>query len=216
MTSTASLLKPMFLPGVEDNPQPSPHLDAINAAKAAGAEHWQIWSLLAFNPEAAEHLARFSHAIMHQPGPISTALRELIAAYTSSLNECEFCMRAHAAVAGHLYEDEGFVWSVLRDPETSQLSAQDKALLGFVKKVTLTPSTITEDDTQQLRTAGWDDAAIYYAITASALFNFYNRWVSSSGVHPVSDETFRRYSRRMAEHGYIRESPVPSASGTGV
>ena len=191
MTSTAKLLKPMFLPGVEDNPKPSPYLDAINAAKSAGAEHWQIWSLLAFNPEAAEHLARFSHVIMHQPGPISPSLRELIAAYTSS-------------VAGHLYEDEEFVWSVLRDPENSQLSAQDKALLRFVKKVTLEPSAITAGDTEQLRTEGWDDAGIFFAITASALFNFYNRWISSSGVHPVSDEAFRRYSQRMAERGYIR------------
>jgi AhpD family alkylhydroperoxidase len=178
MTSSANQLKPMFLLGVEDNPKPSPYLDAINSAKAAGAEHWQIWSLLAFNPEAADHLARFSHTIMHQPGPISPALRELIAAYTSFLNNCEFCMKAHAAVAGHLYEDEEFIWSVLRDPESSKL-----------------------------RATGWDDAAIYYAITATALFNFYNRWISASGVHPVSDETFRLYSRRMADHGYIRESP---------
>lgn len=87
------------------------------------------------------------------------------------------------------------------------MSAQDKALLRFVKKVTLAPSAITEGDTEELRAAGWDDAAIFYAITASALFNFYNRWISSSGVHPVSAETFRRYSRRMAEQGYIRESP---------
>jgi uncharacterized peroxidase-related enzyme len=207
MTSIATQLKPMFLPGVEDNPKPSPYLDAINSATAAGAEHWQIWSLLAFNPEAADHLARFSHAIMHQPSPISHALRELIAAYTSFLNNCEFCMKAHAAVAGHLYEDEEFVWSVLRDPESSKLDTKDKALLRFVKKVTLTPSSIIADDTEKLRATGWDDAAIYYAITAAALFNFYNRWISASGVHPVSDETFRLYSRRMADHGYIRESP---------
>lgn len=35
MTSTPNLLKPMFLPGVEGNPQTSPYLDAINAAKAS-------------------------------------------------------------------------------------------------------------------------------------------------------------------------------------
>ena len=195
----------MFLPGVEDNPQPSPYLDAINSATAQGAEHWQIWSLLAFRPEAAGHLARFSHAIMHEPASISAALRELIAAYTSSLNNCEFCMKAHAAVAGHLYADEEFVWGVLRDPEASELTEKEKSLLRFVKRVTLSASSITGDETEMLRSAGWDDEAIYYAISACALFNFYNRWVSASGVRPVSDETFRRYSARMASHGYIRE-----------
>jgi len=28
-------MEPIFLPGVEDNPQPSPYLDLINAAKIA-------------------------------------------------------------------------------------------------------------------------------------------------------------------------------------
>ncbi len=57
-------------------------------------------------------LVRLSHEIMHEDAPISMALRELIAAYTSSLNRCEFCMKAHAAVAAHLYKDEALVWSV--------------------------------------------------------------------------------------------------------
>ena len=212
MTPPATTLPPMFLPGVEDNPQPSPYLDAINSARAAGAEHWQIWSLLAFRPEAAMHLARFSHAIMHQPAPISAALRELIAAYTSSINKCEFCMKAHAAVAAHLYEDEDFVWRVLRDPETAGLIEKEKALLRFVKQITLNPASIMAADTVAVRSAGWEDDAIYYAITACALFNFYNRWISASGVHPVSEEAFRRYSARMAAHGYIRDEPTAKQS----
>lgn len=199
------VMEPMFLPEVEENPQPSPYRDLIEAAKSNGSEYWQIWNLLAFAPEASKHLARFSHTVMHQPSPLTPALRELIAAYTSSLNQCEFCMKAHAAVAGHLYGDEEFVWSVIHDLENSTLAAKEKALLRFVKKVTLESSSITAEDTAALRSVGWSDAEIYYAILASALFNFYNRIVSSSGVHPVSEEAFRNFSKRMSEKGYVRD-----------
>jgi uncharacterized peroxidase-related enzyme len=195
----------LFLADVEDHPQPSSYADLIAAARASGSEYWGIWSLLAFRPKAAQHLVRFTQEIMHEEAPISVALHELIAAYTSSLNQCEFCMKAHAAVAAHLYGDEDLVASALRNPESAPLPRAEKALLRFIRKVTLTASEVSRKDIAALHAAGWDDTAIYYAIAACALFNFYNRLVSANGVAPVSDETFRRNGARMAEKGYLRE-----------
>ena len=93
---------------------------------------------------------------------------------------------------------------VLRDLETSALSDAEKALLRFVDKVNRESNTITPADMQPLYAAGWDDAAIYYAITVCALFNFYNRWVDASGVHALSDEAHRRNGVRSAAAGYVR------------
>jgi uncharacterized peroxidase-related enzyme len=204
MSTLKGAQEPMFLRGVEENPKPSTYRDLIENAKASGADYWQIWHLLAFDPEAAHHLAALSHTLMHKECPISAGLRELIAAYTSSLNQCEFCMKAHAAVAAKLLGDEALVWGVIRDLEASDLESKDKALLRFVRKVTLAPASITAADTQQLNVAGWDDASIFYAISACALFNFYNRWISASGVNPVSDEAFKNLASRMATSGYAR------------
>jgi uncharacterized peroxidase-related enzyme len=207
LTPPAELQKTasMFLRNVEDNPQPSPYFDLIAAAKSSGTEYWQIWNLLAFRPKAADYLARLSHEIMYEDAPISAALRELIAAYTSSLNRCEFCMKAHAAVAANLYNDEALVWSVIRDLEGAALPEKDKTLLRFVRKVTLEPGSITELEIATLHASGWDDTSIFYAIAACALFNFYNRFISANGVKPVSDEAFQRLAARMAQKGYIRE-----------
>jgi uncharacterized peroxidase-related enzyme len=196
-------LEPMFLPDVEANPQPSPYLNLIEQARGSGHENWQIWNLFAFRPEMSIHMGRFTHAVMHDPGPISPALRELIAAYTSSLNRCEFCMRSHAAVTSHLM-DEATVAAVLRDLDHSPISEPEKALLRFTRKVTFDSSNITARDMEPLHEAGWDDAAIYYAITVASLFNFYNRWVSSSGVHAVSHEGHRLHGAKIAERGYVR------------
>ena len=80
----------MFLPGVEQNPQPGPFCDVLRAAQAAGTEYPQIWHLFAYRPQATEHLARFTQEIMRGEAPISPGIRELIAAYTSYRNDCPF------------------------------------------------------------------------------------------------------------------------------
>jgi uncharacterized peroxidase-related enzyme len=202
-TTFVPALEPMFLPEVETNPQPSGYLHLIERARANGQENWQIWNLFAFAPEMTIHMGRFTHAVMHEPGPISPAMRELIATYTSSLNGCELCMRSHAAVTSHLM-DAVIVAAVLDDLETAPISDAEKALLRFVRKTTEQSSAITPGDTEALRQAGWSDAAIYYAITVTALFNFYNRWVSASGVHAVSHEGHKTHGAMIAERGYVR------------
>lgn len=83
-------MKPMFLAGVEQAAKPGPYLHAIRTMQANGAEYPQIWHMFAYLPEATEHLARFTQAIMRGPGPFSPGIRELIAAYTSYRNDCQF------------------------------------------------------------------------------------------------------------------------------
>jgi len=93
---------------------------------------------------------------------------------------------------------------VVRDLETSLLSEKEKALFRFVDKVNRESVQITPADMQTLYEAGWDDEAIYFAMTVCALFNFYNRWVDASGVHALSDEAHRLGGKRSAAQGYVR------------
>lgn len=102
-------------------------------------------------------------------------------------------------------DGERLVASVLRDLETSELNAREKELLRFVDKVNHHSPRITAADMQPLYAAGYDDEAIYYAITVCALFNFYNRWIDASGVHALSDEAHRQGGKRSAGSGYVRK-----------
>jgi hypothetical protein len=104
------------------------------------------------------------------------------------------------------------VANVLIDPETSKLSAADKALFRFVRKVNENSVAIGPPDIATLHEAGFSDEAIYYAITVCSLFNFYNRWIDASGVHAMSDEAHRLGGKRSAMHGYSRSSQPLSAS----
>lgn len=84
------MMSPMLLPDVDDHPQPGPYAAAIAAARTDGAEYPQIWHLFAYKPDATEHLARFTQAMLRGPSPLSPGMRELIAAYTSARNRCPF------------------------------------------------------------------------------------------------------------------------------
>jgi alkylhydroperoxidase family enzyme len=97
------------------------------------------------------------------------------------------------------------VQAAIRDLESSALSEKDKALLRFVVKVNEDSPNIGSADMQPLYAVGWDDEAIYYAITVCALFNFYNRWIDATGVHALSDEGHQEGGRRTAAHGYVRK-----------
>ena len=101
------------------------------------------------------------------------------------------------------------VEGVLKDLETSQLADPEKALFRFVRKVNEDSAAIQPADIEALHAAGYTDEAIYYAITVCALFNFYNRWIDASGVHPMSDESHRIGAKRSAIHGYARSSQPP-------
>ena len=102
-------------------------------------------------------------------------------------------------------DGEALVAGVIRDLETSALGEKEKAMLRFVDRVNRHSVGITADSMQPLYAVGWDDAAIYFAITVCALFNFYNRWVDASGVHALSDEAHRTGGRRSADMGYVRK-----------
>jgi alkylhydroperoxidase family enzyme len=113
-------------------------------------------------------------------------------------------MKSHAAVAAALLDNEELVRQVLEDIDSSSLTSAEKLLMHFLDKVNHDSPRISPDDMQSLHAAGWTDEQIYYAITVCALFNFYNRWIDATGVHPLSDEAHREGGKRSAATGYVR------------
>jgi alkylhydroperoxidase family enzyme len=98
------------------------------------------------------------------------------------------------------------VRGVIADLETSGLGEPDRALLRFVIKLNNAAAQIGEADIATLHAVGWSDEAIYDAVTVCGLFNFYNRWIDGTGVHPLSDEYHRMAGKRMAAGGYTRSA----------
>jgi len=57
-------------------------------------------------------------------------------------------------------------------------------------------------DADALREAGWDDGAIYDAVTVSALFAFFNRWIDGCGVGPPPAGFYEERLKRFGDRGY--------------
>jgi alkylhydroperoxidase family enzyme len=83
-------MKPMFLSEVENKSGSGPYEAMIERMKADGAAVPQIFHLIRYKPNVGRHLSQLTQEIMRGPSHLSAGLRELIAAFTSSQNQCPF------------------------------------------------------------------------------------------------------------------------------
>jgi uncharacterized peroxidase-related enzyme len=195
----------MHLSSVENNPAAEgAYANLIGAVKAAGQTVPQIWHLFAYKPAMSLHLERLTHEVMRGPSPLSAGFRELIATLTSARNQTPFCATTHASATTELLGNRDLVDKVMIDPQVAPVSPAEKLLLGFVEKVNREFWKIGPSDFDELRDAGWSEEAIYDAISVCALFNFYNRWVSTNGVCQMPDEALQTSGKRIAQTGYLR------------
>lgn len=97
------------------------------------------------------------------------------------------------------------VQAAVADLDAAPLTAAERALLRFSAKVNGDSAAIRAADMVALYALGWTDAAIYSAITVTALFNFYNRWIDATGVHALSDADHAAGAQRSAVTGYARK-----------
>src|SRR5450432_2638148 len=83
---------------------------------------------LAFRPETARPLCELAEILLHAPGTLTPAERELIATYVSSLNDCHYCQSSHGAIAAcHLGGNDQVVLDVKHDFEHAQVSEKLKS-----------------------------------------------------------------------------------------
>ena len=64
---------------------------------------------------------KFSQALMRGPGPLSIAERELVAAYVSDLNDCEYCFKDHAMAAEAFGIDADVFNNLMDDIDSSSV-----------------------------------------------------------------------------------------------
>ena len=80
----------MYLNDVQHQHSQSPWGEAAIGMEAAGIPVPQILHLFNFKPERTRFLAMFTQEVMRGPSPLSPGQRELIAAFTSRMRNCDF------------------------------------------------------------------------------------------------------------------------------
>ena len=153
-------------------------------------------------PATSAPLIQFHEALLRGPSPLTAVERELVAAYVSGLNGCRYCHGVHTATAERMGVERGLLPRIVQSGNFDGVGVKLQPILALARKLTLAPSSVTKADTDAVAAAGWNDAALYYAVAVTALFNCMNRLVEGLGIE-LEPSYVSSAAERLAERGYL-------------
>lgn len=78
--------------------------------------------------------------------------------------------------------DESLANAIKQDYKTADLNEQDRTMLDYVSKLTLSPAKVQREDVEKLRQVGFDDTGILQINLIASWFNYINRVADGLGV----------------------------------
>jgi uncharacterized peroxidase-related enzyme len=157
-----------------------------------------------FRPETARPLNALAEVLLRAPNSMTAGERELIAAYVSGLNECQFCCSSHSAfAAAQLDAGMPLVEDVRANPGSAAISPKLRALLGIAGAVQRSGRDVTADLIAAARAEGATDTEIHDTVLIAAAFCMFNRYVDGLGTFaPTDPQDYVPMAQRIVEHGY--------------
>lgn len=176
-------------------------------------------------PRRSVLMLRLANEILREESAFSVAERELIFAYVSAQNACDYCHDSHRPVAAAFGIDESVFDELQRDVDSAGIDEKLKPVLRYARKLTLTPSRMVQADAEAIYAAGWDERALVDAASICAIANFFNRIVDGVGIDVTPEQARRTGATLLPTIGYggiadeieSRAAAVsaPSCAGSG-
>jgi len=137
------------------------------------------------------HMALYKATLHHARNTIDRWFLEALGVYTSLLNGCAYCVDHHFTGMKRQLRDDSKAAAIRTAFETADLSSafspKERAAIEYTRSLTEKPSSLTEDDVEAMRSAGWPDAQILEINQVVAYFNYANRTVLGLGVSTHGD-----------------------------
>jgi alkylhydroperoxidase family enzyme len=111
-------------------------------------------------------------------------------------------MNAHTAVAVLGTGDDEWVAAVLENWRTAPVNEKLRRTLGFLEKLTVSPSEVSPEDIESVRSVGVSDKAIEEVIHVCFLFSVMDRLADAFGFDMPSAKDFQRGGRVLYSFGY--------------
>ncbi|MBI1281114.1 MAG: alkylhydroperoxidase AhpD family core domain-containing protein [Anaerolineaceae bacterium] len=143
----------------------------------------------------------FTQEAMRGSSAWSVGDRELMAAYVSKINECNFCIGAHTAVAAKAYQDQAKVAAVLSDLETAPIEEPLRVTLRMLGKLTH-EHTVNTDDIRAVLAAGVSRKQVEDALAVCFAFNTTTRLADAFDFHVLEPAGFEAGARYLLSRGY--------------
>jgi uncharacterized peroxidase-related enzyme len=138
------------------------------------------------------HMAIYKYVLHHAHNTLPKWYLEAIGVWVSSLNLCGYCVEHHFAGLKRLLHDNERADALraaidTRNIDDAPLNNTQKLGLTYAERLTLKPSTLTEDNVIQLRHAGFSDGEILEINQVTSYFNYANRTVLGLGCSTTGD-----------------------------
>lgn len=152
-------------------------------------------------------MAKVTHEAMRGPSAWSIGDRELMAAFIAKVNQCEFCVAAHTAVAQRAYGNEKNVSGLLSDLDivtnSSGLHMEEplRATLLMLGKLTC-EHTINVDDMKAVLAVGASRQQIEDALAVCFSFNVIGRLADAFGFAVPGHAVFDAGAKYLLARGY--------------
>jgi uncharacterized peroxidase-related enzyme len=158
--------------------------------------------LISYRPDFfGTYTRQVTHEAMRGPSAWSVADRELMAAFISKVNECEYCIKAHSAVSAKAYQDEAKVSAVLSDLEKAPITEPLRATLRMLRKLTL-EHAVDVEDMRAVLAAGVSRDQVEDALAVGFTFNVTNRLADAFGFDVPGPQAFEAGAKFLLARGY--------------
>jgi uncharacterized peroxidase-related enzyme len=164
-----------------------------------------IRGLLAYRPETAEPLMHLAEVLLRGDSTLSRGERELIAAYVSRGNECEYCAGSHGATAAALLPGgaEQVEQALAAAACDAPVSAKLRALLEIAALVRVDGRLVSQEAVAGARREGATDREIHDTVLIAAAFCMFNRYVDGLATSVPGDPVqYTMSAAHLIEYGY--------------
>jgi uncharacterized peroxidase-related enzyme len=146
-------------------------------------------------------MQKVTHEAMRGTSAWSIGDRELMAAVVAQANDCEWCTKAHGAVARGAYRDEAKVSAALSNLETAPIGEPLRATLLMLRKLAR-EQTVNADEMRAVLAAGVSRRQVEDALAVAFAFNTINRLADAFGFFVPGTEAFEAGARYLLARGY--------------
>lgn len=137
-------------------------------------------------------IGAYQATCFHKENTLPPWFHEAIATYVSVLNGCAYCTAHHQAAILKHAPNRTFALAVIgalsADDPAHVFDGNELAALFYVRKLTVDPASIEEDDIVVLRDAGLDDGEILEINQTAGVFAWANRYVSGLGISIAGED----------------------------
>jgi AhpD family alkylhydroperoxidase len=138
---------------------------------------------------------------MRGPSTWSVGDRELIAPFVAKTNQCEFCIKAHSAVAQRAYGDGKSVSALLSDLDMTAIEEPLRATLLMLGNLTR-ENAVDADDMRAVLAAGASRQQIEDALAVCFSFNVIGRLADAFGFFVPGPKVFEAGAKYLLARGY--------------